>query len=158
MKGNYARFMSRQAARNVQQTMGVYADTLSWLTETTQSGSTLRQGEEQLNVRLKPNQVYGIKCPDNPSYYRTLMLKENSFSGAFQVLITNPVMGEIPDGIQEVAHEQVFKQMREMNANLISAQSLQAFPFRGHMGNAQAAPGGGLVSDLHRGLQRGDRS
>ena len=45
-------------------------------------------------------------------------------------MVSNPVYGVVPVGIQTIAQHSVFKQMREMNA----FQSLEAFPFRGRDG------------------------
>ena len=54
-----------------------------------------------------------------------MMIKKNQMNGQFQMLISNPVYGTTPPGIDEVSQEQVFKQMREMNAqNAISRREM----------------------------------
>ena len=85
---------------------------------------------QQLNIKMKPNQIYAVVAEDDPRYYRTVMMKQNNFTNGFSLNVSNPVMGIVPDGIQVVAQHAVFKQMREMNA----FQSLEAFPFKGRDG------------------------
>ena len=52
-------------------------------------------------------------------------------TGAFQILISNAIYGTIPHGIDEVSQEQVFKQMRDMNASFVSdaGKDLRAAPY-----------------------------
>ena len=85
---------------------------------------------QQLNIKMKPNQIYAVVAEDDPRYYRTVMMKQNDFTNGFSLNVSNPVMGIVPDGIQVVAQHAVFKQMRDMNA----FQSLEAFPFKGRDG------------------------
>ena len=106
---------------------------------------------QNLNVRIRPNEVVAVRALDDDRYYRTVLIKANTFTSGFQTMISNPVMGEIPDGMREVSQNQVFKQMREMNGN---TQNLNAFPFRGHTGTFESAPGAGLVSQQHMNLQK----
>jgi len=95
--------------------------------------------------------VVVVRALDDDRYYRTVMIKANPYTSGFQTMISNPVMGETPDGMREVSQEQVFKQMCEMNGN---TQNLNAFPFRGHTGAFESAPGAGLVSQQHKNLQK----
>ena len=81
-------------------------------------------------MRLKPNEVYAIRCNDNTDYWKSVMLKKNQ-SGNFQTLISNAVYGDPPPQMQLVSQEQVFKQMRDMNAGLVLDRDLQAFPHSG---------------------------
>jgi len=85
---------------------------------------------QQLNIKMKPNQVYAVIAEDDSRYYRTVMIKQNDFTNGFSLNVSNPVMGIVPDGMQVVAQHAVFKQMREMNA----FESLEAFPYRGRDG------------------------
>ena len=85
---------------------------------------------QQLNIKMKPNQVYAVIADDDDRYYRTVMIKQNDFTNGFSLKVSNPVMGIVPDGIQVVSQHSVFKQMREMDA----FQSLEAFPFKGREG------------------------
>ena len=116
MKGMYARYQQRQAKKIFPAAMEVYAETLNHLTQASGGGGVLRQDDRPLNIRLKPNEVYAVRALDRPDYYRTVMIKKNQMNGQFQMLISNPVYGTTPPGIDEVSQEQVFKQMREMNA------------------------------------------
>ena len=137
--------------------MEVYAETLNHLTQASGGGGILRESKQSLNIRLKPNEVYAVRALDRPDYYRTVMIKRNDLSGKFQTYISNVVPGDPPPEMPEVSSEQVFKQIREMNAGMVVGSDLEAFPFRGHMGAAQQAPGNGLVSQLHQSLQGGSR-
>lgn len=157
MKGAHKRFQRRQAERSLPATMSLYEQTLDKLVKATGDGKSYRDDPRKLNIRIKPNEVYAVRANDDPRYFRTIMIKKTQMNNAFQTLISNPVMGEIPEGIQEVSQEQVFKQMREMNASMISGQDLQAFPFTGVTAPSQSAPGHGLVSQQHKNLQGRNR-
>ena len=130
MKGIYKRFIDKQKRRTETQLcneMASYAEVLKQLTAVG-DGKSYRQDEQPLTTRLKPGEVYAVRCDDRPDYYRTVLLKKVELTGGIQVMVSNPVAGETPDGIQEVPQEQVFKQMRELNAGT-SMASLNAFPF-----------------------------
>ena len=138
--------------------MSAYVQILEQLVQVSGNGTSYRTGSSPLNIRLKPNEVYAVRCSDDDRYFKTVMIKRNDLTGKFQTFISNVCPGDPPPDMPEVSSEQVFKQMREMNAGMVVGQDLEAFPFRGHMGTAQQAPGNGLVSDLHKGLLKGDRS
>lgn len=157
MKGAHKRFQKRQAERSLPETMSLYEQTLNKLVQTTGDGKAYRDDPRKLISRLKPNEVYAVRANDDPRYFRTIMIKKNQVNNAFQTLISNPVMGDIPTGIEEVSQEQVFKQMREMNASMISGQDLKAFPFTGVTAPSQGAPGHGLISQHHKNLQGRNR-
>ena len=72
---------------------------------------------KDLNIRIRPNEVVVVRALDDDRYYRTVFIKPNPYTSGFQTMISNPVMGETPDGMREVSQNQVFKQMREMNGN-----------------------------------------
>ena len=158
MKGNHKRFMERQMQTSYNRSMSAYVQILEQLVQVSGNGTSYRTGSSPLNIRLKPNEVYAVRCSDDDRYFKTVMIKRNDLTGKFQTFISNVVAGDPPPGMSEVSQEVVFKQMREMNAGMVVGSDLQAFPFRGHLGGAQQAPGNGLVSDLHKGLQRGNRS
>ena len=105
--------------------------TLNHLTQASGGGGVLRQDDRPLNIRLKPNEVYAVRALDRPDYYRTSDDQKNQMNGQFQMLISNPVYGTTPPGIDEVSQEQVFKQMREMNAQMIQGKDFDAFPHQG---------------------------
>ena len=130
MKGIYKRFIDKQKRRAETQfcnEMASYSEVLKQLTAVG-DGKSYRQDEQPLTTRLKPGEVYAVRCEDRPEYYRTVLLKKVELTGGIQVMVSNPVYGDTPDGIQEVPQEQVFKQMRELNAGT-SMASLNAFPF-----------------------------
>ena len=108
---------------------------------------------QNLNIRIKPGEVVAVRALDDDRYYRTVLIKANPYTRGFQTMISNPVMGEIPDGMREVSQNQVFKQMREMNGN---SHHLNAFPFRGQTGTLESGSGVGLVSQQHKQLQKRD--
>ena len=150
MKGALNRFRQRQARQSCEKT-SLYDNNLQKLVDATGDSKSYKQGEQKLNTRIKPNEVVVVRALDDDRYYRTVMIKANPYTTGFQTMISNPVMGETPDGMREVSQEQVFKQMREMNGN---TQNLNAFPFRGHTGTFESAPGAGLVSQQHKNLQK----
>ena len=57
--------------------------------------------------------VYAVKCPDNDSYYKTIM-SQNPFTGNLQSRVSNPIYGEIPDGIP-IMHELMRSKLMSMN-------------------------------------------
>ena len=57
---------------------------------------------------------YAVKCPDNDSYYKTIRISKNPFTGNLQTNISNPVCGEIPDGIP-IMHELMRHKLMSMN-------------------------------------------
>lgn len=130
MKGAYKRFQQRHALRCYQRSMSLYEQTLKTLVDATGDGKSYRQGEEELVFRLTPNQVYSVRCPDRSEYYRTVMIKSNPLSGGFQTLISNPVYGSTPPGIQEVSQIHLFKQIRDMNS-IFTISDIKAFPSTG---------------------------
>ena len=147
MKGIHKRFLERQNHKSISKPMDVYESALNDLTK-----GSIKQNHidtDNLNQRLKTNDVYAVKCPDDDRYFRSVMVKKNSMSGEFQVLITNPVYGDVPPQMTLVSQEQLYKQMREMNANLVNTQSLKAFPFTGVAVPSQGASSNGLVSQHH---------
>ena len=107
MKGMYARYQQRQARKIYPASMEVYVEPLNHLTQESGGGRVLRQDDRPLNIRLKPNEVYAVRALDRPDYYRTLMIKKNQMNGQFQVLISNPVHGTTPPGIDVASQEQV---------------------------------------------------
>ena len=157
MKGAHKRFQKRQEERPLTQPCLYMSRHSTNLFRQLVMERHIVDDPRTLVPRLKPNEVYAVRAKDDSRYFRTIMIKRNQMNNAFQTLISNPVMGEIPEGIQEVSQEQVFKQMREMNASMISGQDLQAFPFTGVTAPSQSATGHGLVSQQHKNLQGRNR-
>ena len=142
MKGALKRFREKQAKgtpsehhlcyhRAWSDPMSLYAESLQRVVNAGGNGRSLKDYPRPLAIRLKPNEVYAVRTPDDDRYYRTVMIKKTALMGNFQILVSNPVMGTIPDGIQEVPQEQVFKQMRDLNAQMTTGSDFSAFPFRG---------------------------
>ena len=146
-------FSSARQRKSFPAAMEVYAETLNHLTQASGGGGILRESKQSLNIRLKPNEVYAVRALDRPDYYRTVMIKKNQMNGQFQMLISNPVYGTTPPGIDEVSQEQVFKQMREMNAQMIQGKDFDAFPHQGVTPPTQG-DGYGSVTQHHLNQQK----
>ena len=127
--------------------MAHYKATLRKLTEVSGDGLTRRQDSRKLNRTIRIGEVVAIRCPDNDDYFRTILIKENPFSKGHQALISNAVYGNTPFGMDEVAQEQVFKRIRELNATTAST-ALDAFPHG--TGKYPQTAGASLVSNLHQ--------
>ena len=153
MKGALKRFRKKQARRNPSDPMSFYAESLQRVVNAGGNGRSLKDHPRPLVIRLKPNEVYAVRRPDDDRYYRTVMIKKTALTGNFQILVSNPVMGTIPDGIQEVPQEQVFKQMRDMNAQMTTGSDFSAFPHTGATGPSLGGHGQGMVSQHHQNLQ-----
>tara|TARA_R100000030_G_scaffold37249_2_gene27938 strand:- start:183 stop:842 length:660 start_codon:yes stop_codon:yes gene_type:complete len=127
--------------------MAHYKATLRQLTEVSGDGLRRRQDSRKLNRTIRIGEVVAIRCPDNEDYYRTILIKENPFSKGHQALISNAVYGNTPFGMEEVAQEQVFRRIRELNATTAST-ALDAFPHG--TGKYPQSAGTSLVSNLHK--------
>ena len=103
-----------------------YLQTLAWLCEVNGDGKSYHQDTRDFNFNLKEGEVYAVVTPDNPNYYRTVLLKKVGINQILKPLISNPVYGSIPDHIREVSPEQVFRHTRLSTTNM---QNLNAFPF-----------------------------
>ena len=109
-------------ARNAnQKRMRRYVETLRQVAD---AGGTQPDNSSatDFTFSLQPNKVYFVRTPDNNDYYRTVYLKVNPFTSNIDTLISNPIFGSDPVGMQEVSPEQVMKRVRELNT-----QSLNAF-------------------------------
>jgi len=159
MKSSLKRLQEQYGQKHMNPAMQSYTKALQKLVEVSGDGKSYRDDPRPLTTRLKANEVYAVRCQDDDRYWKSVMIKRNELSGKFQTLISNAVYGDPGPGIQEVSQEQVFKQMREMNAGMVTGTDLKAFPNTGAMQDPQGAPGQGLVSQHHRNLQqRGRRS
>ena len=148
MKGAHKRFLENQKRKTISTPMDVYESALDTLTQ-----GSIKQNNidiNNLNQQLKVNDVYAVKCPDDDMYFRSVMIKKNPMTSGFQVLITNPIYGDVPPQMTLVSQEHLYKQMRDMNASLVNTQSLKAFPFRGTSMPPQGASGNGLVTQNHK--------
>ena len=140
MKGSYKRFKQRERNNVISgysQSMRLYEQTLDKLVK----HSSAERVDDDLKsenyvFRLKPNTSYAIKCLDNNSYYRVVLIKKNELNNNYRVLVSNPVYGVIPDGMQEVKQEILFKQIKDMNLTLINTD-LKAFPHNPYEGRYQ---------------------
>lgn len=131
MKSPSNRSQEQYGQRHMDPAMSIYASSLQKVVNAAGKSKSYRDKQRPLNIRLKQNEVYAVRALDNPDYYRTVMIKSNQLNGGFQTLISNPVYGSIPPQIQVVSQEQVFKQMREMNAKMVTGKDLDAFPYQG---------------------------
>ena len=127
MKGSYQRFMQRHATRAYGRTMSLYEQAMDQLVKASGDGRPLRQDTRKLNRILRVGEVYAVKAQDRDHYYRTVLIKKIDFDNRHQVLISNPVFGQIPPGMEVVDQEQVFKRIRDLNA-AVTETSLDAFP------------------------------
>ena len=138
-------------SRSITSPMDVYKAALDNFTK-----GSIRQNRidtDNLNQRFKLNDVYAVKCPDDDRCCRSVMVKKNTMSSGFQVLITNPVYGDVPPQMPLISQENLYKQVREMNANLVNTQSLKAFPHTGISVPSQDGSNG-LVSQHHLNQQK----
>ena len=102
MKGSYQRYLKRQERNQMTSTcneVAKYAAVLMKLTEVAGDGKSYRQGEEQLITRLKPNVTYAVRAEDDTNYFRSVMIKKVELTGGYQLLVSNPVYGSVPNGI-----------------------------------------------------------
>ena len=128
MKGSYQRFMTRQTARTYGRTMDLYEKALDQLVKASGDGRPVRQDARELNQTIRVGEVVAVKAQDRDPYYRTVLIKKIDFDNRHQVLISNPVYGSVPPGMEVVDQEQVFKRIRDLNA-AVTETSLDAFPY-----------------------------
>lgn len=128
MKGALKRFREQQQQaikRSYTNAVSIYEQTLQQVVAA--APGRQRQDDRDLVLKMRPGVVYAMRCPDRPEdYYRTVYLKTNPLTGDLQTLVSNPVAGTTPPGMEEVSPEQVVKQQRDRNFT-----NLNAFPFRG---------------------------
>ena len=43
--------------------------------------------------------IYSHQCEDDSNYYRTVRISRNFATGNIQTNVSNPIYGEIPDGL-----------------------------------------------------------
>ena len=104
--------------------MWQYQRQLQRLVEVAGDGKSYRQGNDQLNFRLREGQVYAFKTPDNPNYFKTVFLKKLGQDQVLKAMVSEvPVYGDIPDHIQEIQPEQIYQYLRLHNMS-----SMNAFP------------------------------
>ena len=128
MKGSYERFIKRQTTRTYGRTMDLYEQAMDQLVKASGDGRPVRQDNRKLNRILRVGEVYAVKAQDRDNYYRTVLIKKIDFDNRHQVLISNPVYGSVPPGMEVVDQEQVFKRIRDLNA-AVTETSLDAFPY-----------------------------
>tara|TARA_A100001201_G_scaffold32694_1_gene35211 strand:+ start:603 stop:1124 length:522 start_codon:yes stop_codon:yes gene_type:complete len=57
-------------------------------------------------------QVFYNTCDDNSDYYRTIFIRFNPFTNAMQPMISNPIYGTPPDGMQPINKMMLARMMR----------------------------------------------
>ena len=155
MKGAHKRYMQRNTKKTFDQSMHLYEQTLNQVVQASGNGVSLDTSDRTKTIRV--GDPVAVRCSDNTDYYRTVLIRKNQFSNSFQALVSNPVAGTIPPGMDEVPQEQVFKRIRDLNAAFTSGSDLRAFPHKG------AEPGErnfdfSVVTPLHQQQQkRGQR-
>lgn len=155
MKGAHRRYMQRSTKKTFDQSMHLYEQTLNQLVQS--SGNGVRQDTTDRNKTIRVGDPVAVRCSDNSDFYRTVLIRKNQFSNSFQALISNPVAGTIPPGMEEVPQELVFKRIRDLNASFTSGSDLRAFPYRG-VAPAEQRYDLSQVSPLHQQQQkRGQR-
>ena len=127
MKGSYQRFITRHTTRTYGRTMDLYERALDQLVKASGDGRSVRQDNRELNQTIRVGEVVAVKAQDRDHYYRTVLIKKIDFNNRHQAMISNPVYGEIPDGIRVVSQDQVFKRIRDLNAETTET-TLDAFP------------------------------
>ena len=155
MKGAHKRYMQRETKKTFDQSMHLYEQTLNQVVQA--SGNGVSHDTSDRTKTIRDGDPVAVRCSDNTDYYRTVLIRKNQFSNSFQALVSNPVAGTIPPGMDEVPQEQVFKRIRDLNAAFTSGSDLRAFPHKG------AEPGErnfdfSVVTPLHQQQQkRGQR-
>ena len=127
MKGSYQRFITRHTAKTYGRTMDLYERALDQLVKASGDGRPVRQDTRELNQTIKVGEVVAVKAQDRDHYYRTVLIKKIDFNNRHQAMISNAIYGEIPDGIRVVSQDQVFKRIRDLNAETTET-TLDAFP------------------------------
>lgn len=152
MKPSLKKLEEQYGQTHISPAMQSYQNTLQKLVNVTGDGKSYRDDQRPLNVRMRIGEVYAVRATDDSRYFFTITIQPNPYSGGFRKIISQqPVYGDPPPGMQTISQEQVFKQFRELNGDGAST-NFSAFPYKGHMITTQQAPGGGVVSDLHKGL------
>ena len=107
--------------------MDLYERALDQLVKASGDGRPVRQDTRELNQTIRVGEVVAVKAQDRDHYYRTVLIKKIDFNNRHQAMISNAIYGEIPDGIGVVSQDQVFKRIRDLNAETTET-SLDAFP------------------------------
>jgi len=61
---------------------------------------------------MKPGNVYYTLCPDNPKMFRTIRLHFNPWSQSLRPMVSNPVVGTPPPGMDEISPVLLHRLMR----------------------------------------------
>ena len=156
MKRTHKGYMQRETKKTFDQSMHLYEQTLNHLVQA--SGNGVSQDTSDSTKTIRVGEPVAVRCSDNTDFYRTVLIRrKNHSSNTFQALVSNPVAGTTPPGMDEVPQEQVFKRIRDLNAAFTSGSDLRAFPHKG------AEPGErnfdfSVVTPLHQQQQkRGQR-
>jgi hypothetical protein len=122
MKGSYQRWLKRQ--EHLKESQYGSSSANSYLDKLFGNTPTSIDTEDR-KANLKMGNSYAVTCEDNDNYYRVVFLKQNAYTGSVLPLISNPTYGAIPDGIQEVSIQELFRFIN-FNKNLQNAN--KAFP------------------------------
>ena len=134
MKGAHKRFLDRQKLKTNNTNARIdYSYTDRYL-ERLFGNIRLSENTDERKANLKVGNSYAITCEDNDNYYRVVFLKKNPFTGSVQPLISNPTYGVIPEGIQEVSMQELFRFIN-FNKNLQNAN--KAFSYTGNQASVE---------------------
>ena len=72
--------------------------------------------QKKLGKSLAGQVFYNI-CDDNSDYYRTIFIRFNPFTNAMQPMVSNPIYGIPPDGMEPVNKMMLARMMRMQQKN-----------------------------------------
>ena len=119
--GQLNRLRKRMGTKSYKTTMDIYEEVMDKLVQSDGRIKSFNDLDGN-DFRLKVGDVVGVRCPDNEKYYVTAFIKLNPSTKQLQYLLSNPVYGDIPDGMREIKPQQLIRQM-----NLPNTQSFNAF-------------------------------
>ena len=62
-------------------------------------------------------QTFYSICPDNSNYFKTIFIRFNPFTNAMQPMMSNPIYGTPPDGMDEINPSTLQRLLRMQNTN-----------------------------------------
>ncbi len=89
----------------------------------TKQGVRMFEDQNNKNVAQKKlgkslaGQVFYNICDDNSDYYRTIFIRFNPFTNAMQPMVSNPIYGTPPDGMEPVNKMMLARMMRMQQKN-----------------------------------------
>ena len=90
----------QETKKTFDQSMHLYEQTLNQVVQASGNGVSHDTSDRTKTIRV--GDPVAVRCSDNTDYYRTVLIRKNQFSNSFQALVSNPVAGTIPPGMDEV--------------------------------------------------------